>query len=147
MKLSTRGRYGLMMMLDLAQHMGAEPVSLRAVAERQMLSESYLEQLVPPLRDAGLLRSVRGKQGGYVLGRSPAEITVGDIVRALEGPIAPVDCVNDQVEVDCPHYPDCPTRSVWLRLRDSITQVLDSINLADLMADAQRGGGRLLDSL
>lgn len=147
MKLSTRGRYGLMMMLDLAQHGTEEPVSLRAVADRQQLSESYLEQLVSPLRDAGLLRSVRGKQGGYMLARSPSEITVGDIVRAVEGPIAPVECVNDQVEVDCPRYPECPTRSVWLRLRDSITQVLDSINLADLVADAEHGSHKLLDSL
>lgn len=94
MKLSTKGRYGVIAMYDLAMHAGdKEPISIKNVAERQEISEHYLEQLMGQLRKAGLVKSTRGAQGGYFLARSPKDVTVGDIIRVMEGPIAPVDCL------------------------------------------------------
>lgn len=141
MKLSTKGEYGVMACYELARCCGEAPVPLKAVAERQGISEAYLEQLVGALRRAGLVRSVRGSQGGYTLGRSPESITVGDIIRVLEGPIAPVDCVSEGSAaglLQCARSDGCVTRVIWERLRDSMTQVLDSISLADLVAEARR---------
>lgn len=138
MKFSTRGEYGLRAMLDLAQHHGEGPVSLRGIAERQDISEHYLEQLVSALRKAGLVRSVRGAQGGYVLAREPVEIKVGDIIRVLEGPIAPMECVNEEEPPECERAQTCITRTIWEKIRDSINEVLDSINLEDLCAQARQ---------
>ncbi len=141
MKLSTKGRYGVMAMVDLALNAEAGPVSLKAVAERQGLSESYLEQLAGPLRKAGLITGVRGAQGGYTLAREPQEITVGDIVRILEGPIAPVDCAREGDEgapiQHCAKSQGCVARGVWVKLRDSIARALDSVTLADLCEEAK----------
>lgn len=137
MKLSTKGRYGVMACYDLARHAADAPVTLRAVAERQGISEGYLEQLMAALRRAGLVRSVRGPQGGYALSRSPERVTVGDVIRVLEGPIAPVDCVNEDASAfqHCAKTSGCVTRFIWERLRDSMARVLDSITLADLVAE------------
>jgi Rrf2 family protein len=135
MKLSTKGHYGVKAMFDLAQHYGEGPIPLKSVAERQELSEHYLEQLIAGLRKAGLVKSVRGAQGGYSLAREPGEIRVGDIIRVLEGPIAPVECVNQEDPVCCNKADFCITRGVWEKVRDSITGVLDGITLADMVAD------------
>ncbi len=140
MKLSTKGEYGLLACFDLAQRYDEGPVPLKAVAERQGISEAYLEQLVGALRRAGLVRSVRGAQGGYSLARPPETITVGDIVRVLEGPIAPVGCVSAEAE-PCARSDGCVTRVIWERLRDSMTRVLDSFSLADLVAEAAGRAG------
>lgn len=137
MKLSTKGEYGLRAMFDLAQHNGQGPVALKSVAERQDISDHYLEQLVATLRKAGLVKSVRGAQGGYTLGRDPAEIRVGDIIRVLEGPIAPMDCVSDRETDQCERAGSCITRGIWEKVRDSITDVLDSITLADMCSEAE----------
>ncbi len=124
---------------DLARYSGSSPVTLKSVAERQGISEAYLEQLIGALRRAGLVRSLRGSQGGYSLARRPEDISVGDIIRVLEGPIGPVECVTGDLEAGegppCGRV-GCVTRPIWERLRDSMTQVLDSISLADLVADA-----------
>ena len=128
MKLSTKGRYGVQALFELALHEGAGPVSLKLIAERQTLSEHYLEQLAAPLRKAGLISSVRGAQGGYVLGRPAAKITVGDVLRVLEGPL-------DADEED-PAGAGSPTSDVWRRVRQAIIDVVDSITLADLVAGA-----------
>lgn len=138
MKLSTKGRYGVKAMFDLAQHVGEGPISLKSVAERQGISEHYLEQLVSGLRKAGLVKSVRGAQGGYVLGKEPDEIKVGDIIRVLEGPIAPVDCVSEEDPECCEKAKFCVTRTIWEKVRDSITEVLDSITLKDMVNDAAK---------
>ncbi|MDN5345134.1 MAG: hypothetical protein PWQ18_1248, partial [Clostridia bacterium] len=130
MKLSTRGEYGLRAMFDLAQHYGEGPIPIKSVAERQDISEHYLEQLIAVLRKAGLVKSVRGAQGGYTLSRDPEEITVGDIIRVLEGPIAPVDCLNVNEGDGCERAETCVTRDIWEKVRDSITDVLDSFTLA-----------------
>ncbi|GAB6171465.1 Rrf2 family transcriptional regulator [Paradesulfitobacterium aromaticivorans] len=138
MKLSTKGRYGLKAMFDLAQHFGEGPISLKSIAERQEISEHYLEQLISGLRKAGLVKSVRGAQGGYVLGREAGKIRIGDVIRVLEGPIAPVDCVAEEDPECCSKADYCVTRSVWEKVRDSIAEVLDSITLEDMVKDSEQ---------
>ncbi len=121
-------------MVDLAKHFGSGPASLRAVAEREDLPEAYLEQLAASLRVAGLLKGKRGAGGGYVLARPPAEIRAGDVIRALDGPIAPQICsVEGDPVVNCVREPFCDTRAVWQRLRDSMVATLDGITLASLI--------------
>jgi Rrf2 family cysteine metabolism transcriptional repressor len=135
-RFSTRGRYGLKAMFVLAQHYGQGPLPLKQVAEDQGISEAYLEQLIGELRKSGLVKSVRGAQGGYLLGKPPDRITVGDIIRVLEGPIAPADCVIDDDSDLCDQADKCVTRLIWERVRDSVTKVLDSMSLADMLAEA-----------
>lgn len=124
MKISTKGRYGLTIMMELAIKYGEGPISLKSIAERNQLSEHYLEQLVAPLRNAGYVKSVRGAYGGYILSKDPEHITSGDIIRTLEGPISPVDFTEED---------DPAKRHLWLRIRDSIAEVLDSTTLSDLI--------------
>jgi Rrf2 family cysteine metabolism transcriptional repressor len=131
MKLSTRGRYGTRLMVDLAQHYAEGPVALKAIAERQELSVKYLEQLIIPLKTAGLIRSVRGRQGGYMLAGKPAIISVGRILEALEGELALVDCVADS-EV-CDRWADCPTRNIWVKMTDLLETNLFSLSLQDIL--------------
>lgn len=136
MKLSTKGRYGVIAMYDLAVHAGDKgPISIKNVAERQEISEHYLEQLMGQLRKAGLVKSTRGAQGGYFLARSPKDVTVGDIIRVMEGPIAPVDCLLSTQKND-PHYckkcEKCVAKGVWEKVAASISDVLDGITLEDL---------------
>jgi Rrf2 family cysteine metabolism transcriptional repressor len=111
-------------MMELAAKFGEGPTSLKSIAERNQLSEHYLEQLVAPLRNAGLVKSIRGAYGGYVLSKDPETITSGDIIRILEGPISPVDFTEED---------DPAKRQLWLRIRDSIAEVLDSTTLFDLI--------------
>lgn len=138
MKLSTKGHYGVKAMFDLAMHHGEGPIPLKSVAVRQDLSEHYLEQLIAVLRKSGLVKSIRGAQGGYVLAKEPGEIRVGDIIRVLEGPIAPVDCVNLDDPEKCSRSDYCITRSVWEKVKQSIEDVLDSITLEDMCKDAEK---------
>ena len=146
MKVSTKGRYGLRALLDIALHQDEGPLSIQSIAEHQGLPERYLEQLMVPLRKAGLVSSVRGPQGGYVLGRNPKDITVGNIVRALEGPVAPVACVSEECPEDCRRVEICASRMVWAKVRDCIAAVLDSHSLADLVEETRRisTSGRLM---
>jgi len=137
MKLSTKGEYGVRAMFDIAQRHGEGPISLKSIAERQEISEHYLEQLIAGLRKAGLVKSTRGAQGGYILAREPDEIKVGDIIRVLEGPIAPVDCVCEEEPEKCARAETCVTRGIWEKLRDSISSVLDAISLADMVKEAE----------
>lgn len=135
-----------MAMTELAMRYGEGPVPLKTIAESQGLSESYLEQLFAALRKASLVRSVRGAQGGYELGRPPEAISVGEVLRVLEGPLAPVECAiegRDDFE-HCGNPERCMTRSVWVRLRQSIERVVDSINLASLCEEARQRGGQSL---
>jgi len=138
LKISTKGHYGVQAMFDLAQHYGEGPISLKSIAERQDLSEHYLEQLIAVLRKAGLVRSVRGAQGGYILAREPADIKVGDIIRVLEGPIAPVECVNREDPEQCLKAEFCITKNVWEKVKTSIEEVIDTISLADMCKDAEK---------
>ncbi len=135
MKLSTRGRYGLKAMFDLAMHFGEGPVSLTSISERQAISVNYLEQLISPLRKAGLVKSIRGAQGGYMLSKPPSDITVGVILTTLEGPLAPTDCVvEDDVET-CDHSTYCVTKVIYEKIYESITSVVNSITLQHMLDD------------
>lgn len=124
MKISTKGRYGLTIMMELAAKNGEGPISLKSIAEKHKLSEHYLEQLIAPLRNAGLVKSIRGAYGGYILSKAPEDITAGHIIRVLEGPISPVDFTDED---------DPAKRDLWMRIRDSIAAVLDSTTLAGLI--------------
>ncbi|MRR16840.1 MAG: Rrf2 family transcriptional regulator [Deltaproteobacteria bacterium] len=130
MKLSTRSRYGMRMMTDLAGHYGENPVLLKDIAKREDISEKYLSLIVIPLRGAGLLQSIRGAGGGYRLAHKPENITVRDIWQALEGEICLVDCVKDAKR--CPRVSTCPTRDMWGLLGQKLSETLQSITLADL---------------
>lgn len=136
MKLSTKGRYGLMAMFELGLKYGEGPISLRSIAEKQMLSDSYLEQLFSTLRKDGLITSVRGAQGGYMLAREPKDITVGNILRSLEGNLAPADCAADET-IECIKEENCATKLVLIKIKDSIDEVVDSITLEDMIKDIQ----------
>jgi len=133
MKLSTKGRYGLKAMLDLAVHSQEGHVSLKSIAERQEISDNYLEQIFAILKKAGLVKSVRGSQGGYTLSQDADKITVGMVLRALEGSLAPVDCVLEDEPAECKRSETCVTRIIWEKIRDSINGVIDSITLQDLI--------------
>ena len=136
MKLSTKGRYGIHAMYDLAQYGSDTPQPIKSIAERQNIPEAYLEQLIGQLRRSGLVKSVRGAQGGYLLSRSPAEITVGEVLRTLEGELAVVDCLME--EDACHKACSCPTRVVWKKLRDGLNEIVDGITLQDMLDDYQR---------
>lgn len=131
--VSTRGEYGMRLMVDLAKHWGEGTTSLHAVAKREDLPEAYLEQLVAVLRKAGLVHGKRGAGGGYTLARDPATITAGDVVRALEGPLEPQICTAEGDPIlNCIREQDCGTREVWLKLQSTIAAALDGMTLAEL---------------
>lgn len=144
MKLSTKGRYGLRAVLDLALHSEEEAVSLSSIAERQSISISYLEQLIAKLRKAGIVESKRGAQGGYSLAKPAEEISVGDILRALEGDLRPVDCAEIYGGTStCSSSDMCVTKFVWKRISDSIDAAVDALMLSDLVKEGKSlGSGR-----
>ncbi len=131
MKLSTKARYGIRALLDLARHDIGEPVPLKDIAQRQDVSMTYLEHLVTPLINTGIIRSIRGSRGGIVLAKHPSMIKLSDIVWHLEGSTAPVECVD--CPENCQRSDDCVTREVWLELKQAIDRVLESITLEDLV--------------
>ncbi|MDD6637951.1 MAG: Rrf2 family transcriptional regulator [Lachnospiraceae bacterium] len=132
MKISTKGRYALRLMIDLAMNSVGEPVSLKDVAKRQGISEKYLEQIISVLNRAGYVKSIRGAQGGYLLRRAPEEYTVGMILRLTEGSLAPVTCVEDG-DFPCERQENCVTVILWKKINDAINSVVDSITLQDLV--------------
>lgn len=139
MKLSTKGRYGLRAMIDLVQYGEEEPVSIASIAARQHISESYLEQLIARLRRAGLVISVRGACGGYVPGRKAEEISVGDVLRALEGNLNPVECpgLMEEEGGGCDGADVCVTKYVWKRMNESINRTVDEIKISDLVKESR----------
>lgn len=132
MKISTKGRYALRFMLDLAQHESDGYIALKDVAERQNISKKYLEQIVPLLNKSGVLRTTRGYQGGYMLAKNPDEYTVGDILRITEGSLAPVTCLDDEPN-RCEKADSCMTLGIWQGLYKVITDYLDSITLQEII--------------
>jgi len=132
MRLSTKGRYAVRAMVDLALNQTCGPVTREEIASRQDLSTHYIAQLFLDLRKKGLIRSVKGPGGGYVLAREPAEISAGDIIRAVEEPLMPVACVDPLKGENCSRAPQCVTHLLWRRLGDQISALLDSITLQDL---------------
>lgn len=138
MKLSTKGRYGLRAVLDLALNSETDAVSISSIAERENISISYLEQLIAKLKKAGIVNSIRGAQGGYVLAKPAEEISVGDILRALEGDLNPVDCAEViGGEVSCSSSDLCVTKYVWKRISDSINNAVDEIMLSELVKESK----------
>ena len=131
MKISTRGRYAIRVMLDLAEHNTGEYIPLMDIAKRQEISEKYMEQIMSILNKAGFVRSVRGPQGGYFLTRKPEEYTVGMILRLTEGSLAPVACVEE--ENTCEKIHDCATILVWQKMNEAINDVVDHMTLQDLV--------------
>ncbi|MDO4617647.1 MAG: Rrf2 family transcriptional regulator [Lachnospiraceae bacterium] len=136
MKLSTKGRYGLRALIDLAVHED-DAVSIQSIAERQGISESYLEQLMRLLKKAELVTSVRGAGGGYRLGKPAADISVGDILRALEGNLDAVNCTAFEGEATCQGADCCVTKFVWKKINDAITDTVDGIFLDELVSDSK----------
>ena len=132
MKISTKGRYALRLMLDLAVYNTGEPVSLKDIARRQEISEKYLEQIISLLNKAGFVRSIRGAQGGYMLTRDPAEYTVGSILRLTEGDLAPVSCVGAE-STDCGRKDSCVTARIWEMINEAVNGVVDHVTLADMV--------------
>lgn len=131
MRISTKGRYAVNIMLDMALNNTGEYVSLKSIAERQGLSGKYLEQIITILNRGGLVRSIRGSQGGYKLAKRPEKYTLGMILRLSEGSLAPVECLEEDYECDKQQF--CATLIAWRRLDDAIRGVVDSITLADLV--------------
>ena len=139
MKISTKGRYAMRMMIDLAQHRADGYIALKDIAVRQNISKKYLEQIVPLLNKAELLRTNRGYQGGYALSKDPESYTVGEILRVTEGSLAPVACLQ-YAENDCPRRSDCATLPIWEGLYKVVTDYLDGITLADIIEKLNSGG-------
>lgn len=139
MKISTRGRYAIRMMLDLALADATKPVRVKEIAARQEISEKYMEQIISILNKAGFVRSIRGPQGGYFLTRSPEDYTVGMILRLTEGSMAPVDCLEYE-EGGCPRQEDCVTYLLWKKLDSAIKGVIDTVTLADLVSWSHERG-------
>ncbi|WP_167957232.1 RrF2 family transcriptional regulator [Anaerosporobacter faecicola] len=132
MKISTKGRYALRLMLDLALNNTGEPVRIKDIAQRQEISDKYLEQIISVLNKAGYVKSLRGPQGGYKLSKDPKEYTVGMILRLTEGSLAPVACLEDEVN-QCKRQDECSTLILWEKLYDAIKGVVDQYTLADLV--------------
>ncbi|PYG87452.1 BadM/Rrf2 family transcriptional regulator [Ruminiclostridium sufflavum DSM 19573] len=135
MKVSTKGRYGLKAVVDLAVKYDEGQISLKSIAQRQGISENYLEQLFASLKKSGLVKSVRGAQGGYMLSKPADRITVGDVLRSLEGALCPVECIDLDFPSECEKVDTCVTAPVWIKLRDKINEVVDSITIYDLVKD------------
>lgn len=140
MKISTKGRYALRLMVDLAANDNGEYISLKVISQRQNISNKYLEQIITILSKAGFVKSVRGSNGGYKLAKSPRDYTVGMIIRLTEGSLAPVACLEGE-ENDCERNESCVTLSVWKKLHDAINGVVDSITLEDLVNEQKRLNG------
>ena len=138
MKISTKGRYALRMLIDLAEHRNSDFIALKDIAERQNISKKYLEQIVPILSKSGILKTNRGFQGGYQLAKAPDSCTVGEILRLTEGSLSPVACLEHD-PVECERSSECPTLPVWKGLYKVINEYLDGITLQDIL-DRQRDG-------
>ena len=129
MKISTKGRYGIRLMLSLALHYDKGTLALKSIAREQDISEKYLEQIINPLTKSGLVKSYRGAQGGYILTREPKDITMGEVLRILEGSLSPVDCVDNPM---CPNSDTCVSLSIWKKMKEALDDVVDNISLADM---------------
>jgi Rrf2 family protein len=131
MNLSTRSRYATRAMIQIAEHHGKSPVSLRTIEETQKISRNYLQQLMPPLKNEGLLHVAKGKSGGFMLARPPSEITIGDIIRAQEGEISLVECVGE--DGLCDFEGECPSREIWAEASRRLDEYFDSLTLEDVL--------------
>ena len=143
MKISTKGRYALRLMLDIAAHDSGEPVRIKEIASRQEVSAKYLEQIVAILSKAGYVKSIRGPQGGYRLTRKPEEYSLGDILRLTEGSLAPVECLEGESN-QCPRAGDCITLLFWKKLDKAIREVTEGYTLEDLLTWQNQAGNNYI---
>ena len=132
MMISTKGRYGLRLILDIAKESRGKPVPIKEISRRQDISDKYLEQIIMQFTKAGLVKSVRGAQGGYILTRPADEITAGEVLRSAEGSLAPVECC----EIGCDHSGGCITYGLYKRIKDAVDSVVDTTTIADMLSDA-----------
>ena len=139
MKISTKGRYALRMLIELAEHHEEGYVSLKDISERQNISKKYLEQIVPMLNKSGILRTNRGNKGGYMLAKPASECSVGEVLRATEGSLAPVSCL-DYEQNDCPRSDTCATLYVWKGLEKAVNDYLNSVTLQDILDHTAEAG-------
>ncbi|MDD2971376.1 MAG: Rrf2 family transcriptional regulator [Lachnospiraceae bacterium] len=137
MKISTRGRYAVRVMLDLATNNNGEYIKVKQIAKRQEISEKYLEQIIAVLNKAGYVKSVRGAQGGYKIAKEPQNYTVGMILRLTEGSLSPVACLDDEKN-ECDRCDTCETLTVWKQLNDAINGVVDHVTIADLVENQEK---------
>lgn len=137
MKITTKGRYGLRALIDLAKYSEIEPVSINSIATRQGISERYLEQLMTLLKKAGIIKSIRGAGGGYVLAREMSDISVGDILRALEGSLESVECAAFSQDDSCEAAGGCVTKYVWQKINESINRTVNEISLKQLVEESK----------
>lgn len=140
MKISTKGRYAVRLMIDLGLHASGEYISLKDISSRQDISVKYLEQIVRLLHGSHFLKSTRGPQGGYKLTRAPKDYTIGDILRITEGSLAPVSCL-EEASNECPSFSKCPTIDFWTGLYECINQYVDSVTLEDLVEQYKAKAG------
>jgi Rrf2 family cysteine metabolism transcriptional repressor len=141
MKISTKIRYGTRAMLELASHYGEGPIELKEIAKRENISLKYLEQVIIPLRTAGLIKSVRGSKGGYSLAKHPSEICLNDLVEILEGPLNLIECLNNPKV--CQRIPSCVTRDIWREVSEAISGIFHSITLEDMVNRRREKEGRV----
>jgi Rrf2 family cysteine metabolism transcriptional repressor len=141
MKISTKVRYGARAMLELASHYGAGPMELKEIAKRENISLKYLEQVIVPLRTAGLVKSVRGSKGGYSLAKPPSEIRLNDLIEILQGPLHLIECLNDPKV--CQKIPYCVTRDIWKEVSEAIEGVFHSVTLEDMVNRRREKEGRV----
>jgi len=139
MNISTKGQYGLEALLDLTIHGEGTHLNIKSIADRQGLSEKYLEQIFGVLKRSGIVNSVRGAQGGYTLAKAPEDITVREVLNALEGPLSPVSCVVEGQEAHCDRYDVCVTRAFWRKIMVELNRVTEGVTLSDLAACYNRG--------
>lgn len=145
MQVSQKTQYALRAMFELARQQGQGPVRIADIAERQAIPPRFLEGILNQLRQAGLLRSIRGSRGGYELAVAPAEVTVGDMMRVIEGPIAPTECLNEEGDVECPLYGGCAFMPMWRRAAEALAAVYEGTTFADLLEEEQRCRGGALN--
>lgn len=143
MKISTKGRYALRLMLDMALNNTGNPIRIKDIAARQNISDKYLEQIVSVLNKAGFVKSIRGPQGGYKLTKRPEQYTVAMILRLTEGSLAPVSCLDDEVNM-CDRQEECVTLILWRKLDDAIKSVIDNVTLADLLEWNEQQNGNYI---
>jgi Rrf2 family protein len=141
MKISTKIRYGTRAILELASHYGEGPIELKEIAKRENISPKYLEQVIIPLRTAGLIKSVRGSKGGYSLAKHPSEISLNDLVEILEGPLNLIECLNNPKV--CQKVPSCVTRDIWREVSDAIYGIFHSITVEDMVNRRREKEGRV----
>lgn len=138
MKISTKGRYGLRAMIDIAIYSRESKVSISSIAERENISSNYLEIIIAVLKKKGYVNSTRGAKGGYLLAKEPKDISVGDLLRALEGDLNPINCAQFYTDQTCDTFDTCATKFVWKKIEESITNVVNNISLQDIVDEEFR---------